>query len=200
MKAIYTRVSTDRQSNDSQLWELREFCRRRGWQNAVEFCDQITGTRFDRAGLDKLMQGVRSGRIDTVIVAKLDRLARSLTGLALLLDELQRHRCALVVTGQGIDTSEDSPTARLQLAILGAVAAFERDLIAERTRAGLAAARANGKRLGRPGTLDQYRERVAALVALARKFHRRIKQRSGKCVQRLESIEPNENAPHRFFN
>ena len=172
MKAIYCRVSTAGQSNDPQLFELREYCKRRGWESPVEFCDQISGTKFVRVGLDKVLQGVRAGRIDTLIVAKLDRLARSLTGLAMLLDELQRHGCALVVTGQNIDTSDDSPTARLQLAILGAVAAFERDLIAERTKAGLAAARANGKRLGRPNKLDAYKERVVALVKQGYGFRR----------------------------
>src|SRR5580704_5066706 len=99
MKAIYVRVSTPGQTNDPQLLELREYCRRRDWQNAIEFSDRITAKRFDRLGLDKVMQGVRSGRIDTIVVAKLDRLARSLTGLVLLLDELQRNKCALVVTG-----------------------------------------------------------------------------------------------------
>src|ERR1051325_9073040 len=76
--AIYTRVSTDRQSHDSQLTELHDYCRRRAWTNVTEYRDVISGARFTRQGLDQLMADVRRRRLDVVVCFKLDRLGRSL--------------------------------------------------------------------------------------------------------------------------
>src|SRR6266542_5171531 len=94
--AIYTRVSTDKQTHDSQLNELREYCRRRGWSGVAEYADVITGAKFTRQGLDKLMTDVRRGRLDVIVCFKLDRLGRSLPHLAQLVSELTANRVALV--------------------------------------------------------------------------------------------------------
>jgi len=147
--ALYLRVSTNEQTNEPQRRELAEFAARRGWQDLEEFSDTISGAKFTRAGLDRLMADVRRGRIARVIVVKLDRLGRSLSHLAQILGELDAHRVALIAPSQGIDTSSSNPVGRLQLNILGAIAEFERSLIRERTRAGLNAARARGAKLGR---------------------------------------------------
>lgn len=164
--AIYSRVSTADQSTDAQLLELRDYCRRRGWENVAEYTDTISGSNFSRSGLDKLMTLVRKGRIDVVLAYKLDRLGRSLPHLAQLLTEFTGNQVALVCPSQGIDTTSANPAAQLQLNILAAVAQFERDLIRERTVAGLNAARARGVKLGRPRTIHKNRAAVAALVAL----------------------------------
>ena len=160
---IYTRVSTDTQNHDSQLQELREYCARRGWTEVEEISDTISGTKTSRAGLDRLMALVRRGKVDIVVCFKLDRLGRSLSHLAALIGEFNAHNVALVVPAQGIDTSGANSAARLQLNILCAVAEFERDLIRERTLAGLVAARKRGARLGRPRSIDQYRSQVLEL-------------------------------------
>ena len=148
--AIYLRVSTDKQSVAAQRGELRELCRRRGWSNVTEYADVISGTKFTRTGLDEMMREIRRGRLDVVLCYKLDRLGRSLASVAQLIGEMISNKVSLVIPGQGIDTSSDNSAARLQLNILIAVAEFERDIIRERTKAGLAAARARGTRLGRP--------------------------------------------------
>ncbi len=96
------------------------------------------------------MNEVRRGRLDVVLCYKLDRLGRSLVGVAQLIGEMISNKVALVIPGQGIDTSSDNSAARLQMNILIAVAEFERDIIRERTMAGLAAARSRGVKLGRP--------------------------------------------------
>ncbi|HNQ88449.1 MAG TPA: recombinase family protein [Verrucomicrobiota bacterium] len=163
--AIYTRVSTDKQAHDSQLVELREFCRRRNWGSVVEFADTISGSKFTRQGLDSLLAQVRKGRVERIVVFKLDRLGRSLPHLAQLVAELANHRTALVCTTQGLDTSDSNPAGRLQLGVLMAVAEFEREIIRERVNAGLSAAKARGSKLGRPSTLDQHKPAVATLVA-----------------------------------
>jgi len=162
--ALYVRVSTEKQTHDSQLAELREFCARRHWQT-VEFSDKISGSKFTRSGLDAMMQLVRAGKVDAVVVYKLDRLGRSLPHLAILIQEFQSNHVALVVTSQGIDTSQDSAVGRLQLGVLMAVAEFERSIIRERVMAGLAAARTRGVKLGRRDKLSQFRAKVLELRA-----------------------------------
>ena len=80
--AIYARVSTDKQTHDSQLNELREYCARRNWTHVAEYCDTISGSKFSREALDRLMADVRRSRVDVVICFKLDRLGRSPPHLA----------------------------------------------------------------------------------------------------------------------
>jgi putative DNA-invertase from lambdoid prophage Rac len=148
--AVYVRISTEDQRADSQEQELRRYCDQRQWTELRFYCDQISGVKAVRPELDKLVRDARHGYIGRVVCFKLDRLGRSLTHLALLLDELDRLRIPLVCTSQGIDTSSDNPVGKLQLGVLMAVAEFERALIRERTKAGLAAARHRGQKLGRP--------------------------------------------------
>jgi len=161
--ALYLRVSTDRQTTDSQAIELRAYCQRRGWTDVAEYCDTVSGAKFSREGLDALMRDVRKGRIDAIVAYKLDRLGRSLPHLAQLVSEMTAHRVALVIPAQGIDTSASNPASQLQLNILMAVAEFEREIIRERVNSGLRAARARGARFGRPSTLQKYLSRVRAL-------------------------------------
>lgn len=150
--ALYCRVSTSEQSCEAQLLELRAFCGQRGWKIVREITDVISGTKRDREGLDELMTLVKAGAIEAVCAVKIDRIARSLRHFAQITGELLRRNVALVCTSQGIDTSASNPCGRFQVNILASVAEFERDLISERTKAGLVVARANGKVLGRPST------------------------------------------------
>jgi DNA invertase Pin-like site-specific DNA recombinase len=151
--AVYIRVSTEGQRTDSQEQELKRYCRQRGWKNLVVYTDKISGAKASRPKLDQLTQDMRAGKIERLIVFKLDRLGRSLTHLALILDEMNRLKIPLIASSQGIDTSADSPAGRLQLGVLMAVAEFERGIIKERVNAGLAAARQRGVQLGRPSTI-----------------------------------------------
>jgi DNA invertase Pin-like site-specific DNA recombinase len=166
--ALYLRVSSDRQTTDSQAVELREYCARRGWSDVIEFSDTSSGAKFSRAGLDALMRDIRKGRVDTVVAYKLDRLGRSLPHLAQLVGEMTAHRVALVVPQQGIDTSASNPASQFQLNILMAVAEFEREIIRQRVNSGLRAARARGARFGRPSTLLKYLPRVRILIQAGR--------------------------------
>src|ERR1035441_1581143 len=150
--AVYIRVSTADQTTASQEHELRAYCERRGWRELQFYSDQICGANFVRPGLDALMAAARVGKIERVVVFKLDRLGRSLPHLALLLEELQQQGVALIATSQGIDTSISNPVGRLQLNVLMAVAEFEREIIRERVNAALAAAPARGVKLGRRAT------------------------------------------------
>ena len=163
--ALYVRVSTADQRTDSQTKELEAFCQARGYPKVRLFVEHESGAKVTRPQLDAMMSEVRTGKVARVVVYKLDRLGRSLTHLALILDELQRLGVSLICTSQGIDTSGDNPAGRLQLGVLMAVAEFERSLIRERVNAGLRAAKGRGVRLGRPSTLGDRREEILQLKA-----------------------------------
>jgi DNA invertase Pin-like site-specific DNA recombinase len=146
--AIYARVSTFDQEPENQLEELRRYVQAREW-TAREYTDKgISGSRDRRPALDQLVADARRRRFDVLVCWRLDRLGRNLRHLILLLDELAAVGVAFVSLAEGIDAT--TPAGRLQLHILGAIAEFERARIAERVRAGLARARAQGQRLGRP--------------------------------------------------
>ncbi len=146
--AIYARVSTIEQEPENQLAELRRFVAARGW-TAVEYVDRgISGAKDRRPALDQLLHDARRRRVDVVVCWRLDRLGRNLRHLITLLDDLQALGVAFVSLAEGIDAT--TPAGKLQLHILGAIAEFERDRIRERVVAGLARARAQGRRLGRP--------------------------------------------------
>ncbi len=161
--AIYARVSTVDQEPENQLRELRRYTETRGWQ-AIEFVDKgVSGARESRPALDQLIKATRRRTFDTLLVWRLDRLGRNLRHLIMLLDELTALGVGFVSLGEGIDTA--TPAGRLQLHILGAIAEFERARIAERVRLGVARARAQGTRLGRP-KLRVDAERLASVHGL----------------------------------
>ena len=148
--ALYARVSTLDQAPENQLTELRRYVDARGW-TAQEYVDHgVSGARERRPALDQLIRDARRRRFDAVVCWRLDRLGRSLRHLVTLLDEFQALGVSFVSLGEGIDLG--TPAGRLQLHILAALAEFESARISERVQAGLARARANGTRLGRPRT------------------------------------------------
>jgi DNA invertase Pin-like site-specific DNA recombinase len=143
--AVYARVSTLEQATENQL---RRYAEARGW-TATEYVDHgISGATDRRPALDQLTADVRRHKVDAVICWRLDRLGRNLRHLVLLLDEWQARGVAFVTLGEGIDTS--TAAGRLVAGVLGSIAEFERARIQERIHFGLARARAQGKRLGRP--------------------------------------------------
>jgi DNA invertase Pin-like site-specific DNA recombinase len=156
MIALYTRVSTGDQKLDAQQDALRAWAATQVG-DVVEYSDVMSGKRSDRPGFKAMMEQARLGAVKVVAVAKLDRLSRSLRDLVNTAYELEEHGCTLVVLDQGIRT--DTPSGRMLLGILGTLAAWERETIVERTKAGVAAARRRGRHPGRPKALD--RDQVA---------------------------------------
>src|SRR5438046_1182896 len=134
---------------DVQLRELREFCQRRRFEIAVEYVDKgISGSRERRPALDQLMAICRKRLVDAVVVYRYDRFARSLRQLVLALEEFRALGIDFISLHEGVDTS--TPNGRLVFGIFASMAEFERELTGDRVRSGLAAARAKGKRIGRP--------------------------------------------------
>ena len=145
---MYARVSTLDQEPENQLSEMRRYVEARGW-TVTEYVDHgISGAKERRPALDALLKDAKRRKLDVLVCWRLDRLGRNLRHLILLLDDLQALGVAFVSLSEGIDAT--TPAGRLQLHLLGAIAEFERARIAERVKAGLARARANGTRLGRP--------------------------------------------------
>ena len=149
--AIYVRVSTDRQTVENQLRELRQIAERRGWEVVKEYDDAgISGSkgRNDRPGLDEMLKDAQRRRFDIVMAWAIDRLGRSLIDLLGTIQQLETCGVDLYLDQQAIDTT--TPTGRLMFQITGAFAEFERSMIRQRIRAGLRRAVEAGKQLGRP--------------------------------------------------
>jgi len=149
--AIYARVSTDGQSVDSQLAELREVAERRGWTVTREYTDNgVSGAkgRDQRPALDAMFKDATRREFDTVAAWSVDRLGRSLRHLVNGLGDLQAAGVGLYLHKQGLDTS--TPSGRAMFGMLGVFAEFERDMIRERIAAGIKNARARGTKSGRP--------------------------------------------------
>jgi DNA invertase Pin-like site-specific DNA recombinase len=154
---IYVRVSTDRQTIENQLRELRQIAERRGWQVVHEYHDAgISGSkqREARPGLDAMLNDAQRRRFDVVMAWAIDRLGRSLVDLLSTIQTLETCGVDLYFDQQSIDTT--TPAGR------GAFAEFERSIIRHRVRAGLKRAVASGKRLGRPKIDPAIEKRIQA--------------------------------------
>lgn len=167
---IYRRVSTDEQADSgaglsAQAASLAAEVAHRGWTIAADYADEgVSGSVSPdrRPALAAALADLDAGRADVLVVAKLDRLSRSVVDLALLLDRAERARWSLVILDCDVDTT--SAGGRLVASVLASVAEWERRVIGERTRAALAARKAAGARLGRPVALPAAtRSRVAEL-------------------------------------
>ena len=148
--ALYARVSTDGQTTENQLQELRKVADQNGWQIIQEFVDHgISGAkgRDQRPAFDEMCKGVIRKEFDLIMTWSVDRLGRSLQHLVTFLDELHSKKVDLFLHRQGIDTT--TPAGKMMFQMLGVFAEFERAMIKERINAGLARARAQGKTLGR---------------------------------------------------
>jgi DNA invertase Pin-like site-specific DNA recombinase len=149
--AIYARVSTSNHGQDPsmQTRELREYCARRGLEIVGEYVDSgISGAKERRPQLDRLMTDCRRRRFDAVLVYRYDRFARSLRHLVNALEEFRVLGIEFISLHEGVDTS--TPNGRLIFGIFASIAEFERELIRDRVKSGIAAARVKGKTLGRP--------------------------------------------------
>jgi len=159
---LYARVSSiDQQTLPMQLRALREYAVRRGWTIALQVREIGSGA-VERKAREQLMEAARRREIDVVLVWRLDRWGRSVTDLLATLQELEHLGVGFISLTEALDLT--TPAGRAMAGLLAVFSAFEREILRERTRAGLAHARLNGKRLGRPMT--------AGLQAEIRKLYR----------------------------
>jgi len=158
---LYARVSTnDQQTLPMQLRALREYAARRGWTIVMQVKEVGSGTA-QRQMREKLIEAARRREIDVVLVWRLDRWGRSVTDLLATLQELEHLGVGFVSLTEALDLT--TPAGRAMAALLAVFAEFEREILRERVRAGLAHARQNGKRLGRPLTAALQSDQVRKL-------------------------------------
>lgn len=176
--AIYLRVSTKEQTTQNQRLELEAVARQRGWNITAVYEDHgISGAkgREKRPGFDQLHKDAARGKVDVVMAWSIDRLGRSLHHVVAFMAELGELGVGLYLHQQAVDSS--TPAGKAMLAMCGVFAEFERAMIVERVNAGLARARAQGKRLGRPSVdvdveakIKQRRAKGMGMLKIAREL------------------------------
>jgi putative DNA-invertase from lambdoid prophage Rac len=158
---LYARVSTsDQQTIPLQIRALREYAVRRGWTIALQVKEVGSGAS-ERQLREKLLEAARRREIDVVLVWRLDRWGRSVADLLATLQELEHIGVGFVSLTEALDLT--TPAGRAMAALLAVFAEFEREILRERVRAGLAHARQNGQQLGRPQTAALHSDRVRKL-------------------------------------
>jgi len=158
---IYTRVSTDGQTTDNQLLELKKAAAQAGWEIVGIYEDKgISGSkgRDERPGFDRLCKDATRRKFDVVMSWSVDRLGRSLQDLVGFLSELHAVGVDLFLFQQGLDTT--TPAGKAMFQMMGVFAEFEHAMISDRVKAGLNRARAQGKRLGRQPTSPGMVEKI----------------------------------------
>jgi len=158
---LYARVSTnDQQTLAMQNRAMREYAIRRGWTVALQVREVNSGAA-KREARERLLEAARRREIDVVLVWRLDRWGRSVTDLLATLQELEHLGVGFVSLTEALDLT--TPGGRAMAGLLAIFAEFEREILRERTRAGLAHARESGKRLGRPATAAAYTAEIRKL-------------------------------------
>ena len=164
--AIYVRVSSIQQKVDSQADELKRWLDVHRLGKVRWYKDKFTGKSMHRPSMHKLMGDLHSGKIDTIVIWRLDRLGRTASGLTKLFEELQRYKCNLISLKDHLDLS--TPAGRLTANIIASSCAYETEVRAERVKAGQASAKARGKRWGgsKKGRKKKTEAKVNAVLAL----------------------------------
>ena len=196
--ALYLRVSTADQKPDLQYDGLRGYAARAGLDVVQDYCDvAVSGRREGRPQLNALMAAARNQEIDCVLVWKFDRFARSTRHLLTALEEFDHLGVRFVSVQDQIDT--DSPMGRAMFTIIGAMAELESSLISERVTAGMRAAEARGRHLGRPSTPQRVVSEIEALATSTdlsvRAIQRKIAGRAsrsivGEITKRARAVQP----------
>jgi DNA invertase Pin-like site-specific DNA recombinase len=165
--AIYARVSTDTQTTENQLTELRAVAQRHGWQVAGEFVDHgVSGAkgRDQRPEFDRMLKAAMRREFDLIAAWSVDRLGRSLQNLIEFLHEIHSKKVDLYLHQQGLDTT--TPAGKALFQMCGVFAEFERAMIVERVKAGLQRAKTkgtkSGKAIGRPRVSSAIEQQITA--------------------------------------
>lgn len=176
--ALYLRVSTADQKLDLQYDGLRSYAERAGLEIVADYCDiAVSGRREGRPQLNAMMSSVRGRQLDCILVWKFDRFARSTRHLLIALEEFDHLGVRFISVQDQIDTA--SPMGRAMFTIIGAMAELESSLISERVAAGMKAAAARGKRLGRPAIPPMVIAEIEKLAASTDLSVRKIQEKIG---------------------
>ena len=180
--ATYTRISTDEEhqpySLEAQETRLAAYIASQdGWELTRRYTDRMTGSTLERPELQRALADARVERFDLLLVYRVDRLSRSVRGLAQILEELDHSHVVFRSATEPFDTG--TPAGRMMVQMLGVFAEFERSIIQERVRAGLRRAKAEGKQLGRPRIAPEVEARIVAALKVPGRTERKIAKRCG---------------------
>ena len=192
---IYLRVSTKEQTTDNQRRELEQVAERAGWEVVKVFEDAgVSGAkrRDQRPAYEALLKAVARREVDLVAAWSVDRLGRSMQDLVAFLEDLRARGADLYLHQQALDTT--TPSGRALFQMLGVFAEFEREMIKERVNAGLARAKAQGKRLGRPPVGSATEAKIGALRASGMGMGK-VAQTVGVGVSVVQRINKTDVAP-----
>jgi DNA invertase Pin-like site-specific DNA recombinase len=189
---LYARVSTDDRGQDpeTQLRQLREYAARRGFEVAGEFVDYASGTRNDRPQFKRLMEAARRRELDVVLVWRYDRFARSTQALVNALMEFRALGVDFISYQENVDTT--TPQGELVFGMMASLAQFESSLISERVRAGMARAKAQGKRVSRPPLPEATRRKIEELRRAGKSInaiHKELKIGYGTAWNYVRALE-----------
>lgn len=183
--AIYCRVSTADQNCQRQSGELTAYAARQSWEVLGTFTETASGGKDDRTERKRIIELAQQGKIDVVLVTELSRWGRSTPDLLRTLHDLTSWRVSLIALN-GLQVDMTSPTGKLMVTILAGVSEFERELLGERVRSGLAAAKRRGRVGGRPPGLSiKLRRKREDVLRLKREKH------SLRKISRLTGLSPN---------
>jgi len=201
--ALYARVSDARMEKDkdgnwekkrqdpeTQLLPLREYCKSREWEIVKVYAEEISAVK-NRPQLKQMLRDAAMRKFDCLLVVKIDRIARSITDFVHIMLQLNSAGVRFIVLSQGIDTDQSNPGSRLLANMLMSVAEFERDLISERVKAGMARAKAQGKSTGgRPVVIvDKGKIDVLNVQGYSiREIAKQLKVNRGVVYQRLKEL------------
>lgn len=181
--AIYSRVSTTLQKADLQIAELHSYAKRAGLKIITEYSDlAVSGRKEGRPQLNKLMKSARNLEFDCILVWKFDRFARSVSHLLKALEEFHHLNIRFISVKDQIDT--ESPMGKAMFTIIAVMAELESSLISERVKAGMAVAKAKGKKLGRPKTAKNLIDKIEELASSTDMSINLIKKQIGGKVSR----------------
>lgn len=183
--AIYCRVSTTDQNCQRQKDELVPYAARLGWEVLGVFTEVASGGKDDRTERRRIIELSQKGQIDAILVSELSRWGRSTDDLLRTLSNLTNWKVSLIALN-GLQVDMSSPTGKLMVTILAGVSQFERELLGERVRSGLAAARQRGRIGGRPRGLSTKLRRKRDQVLRLKQESRSLRQ-----IGRMAGIAPN---------
>lgn len=182
--AIYYRVSTNHQDFESQEAVVERRVKIDGFdpEEAAIFVDNFTGKSMDRPGFNELKEAIRIGKVDRLYVFRVDRLGRSLQGVVQFLQELKNKKIRLISVQDSVDTSDETPMGQAMRNIIAVFAELEGEIISQRVREGVRAARKRGSKLGRP---CMSREQHRALRIRAMNFLEKFPEANSEDVRIL---------------
>src|SRR3954465_14288087 len=187
--AIYARVSTvdGRQDPETQLRQLREYAVRRDFPIVHEYVDHASGAKNDRTEYRAMLEAARRRQFDVLLVWRYDRFARSMRDLVNALSEFEGLGIDFISYNEGADTT--TPQGKLLFGIMASLAEFERSLIAERAKAGMQRAKAQGTPTGRPSLSSLTRTKIEELLRQTPPLSlRAVARQSGVSVQTVANV------------